>query len=157
MPTFYQEHTLPHPKIRLTTMNGVLYPVDGKEKVSLEYLVRVLNWKAYNKHKANNCLYTATSQMVFVITPGDGNPVMVETVTEIAEYINWQNPHVTVVFKEWTDETYRFHHRSEICYQRWFEHLGYIATSSGYVNDATDIPIGWEPHGEGIWRPPNWW
>ena len=115
------------PKITLiVAATGNQYLVGGMPTVSLSDLRLVVDERLYSPGSADlNLPGDSRGQMLFVITPKNGNPVMVETVREIADEINWDDPNVAVVFKEWTFEARCYRDREGICYQRWFEHLGY--------------------------------
>ena len=123
----HEEHLDPKITLIIAT-TGDQYLVGGMPTVSLDDLRLVVDEGLYSPGSADlNAPGDPRSQMLFVVTPENGNPVMVETVREIADKINWTDPSVAVVFKEWTFEARCLHYRDreDICYQRWFEHLGY--------------------------------
>ena len=101
-------------------------------------------------------------QPLFVLTTATGEQVILEFASQIAQRINWVDPEVRVMFREWSDETHGYNYRcnlNKICYQTWYEHIGYTRIFDGenrvYVKHATDIPIDWVATEDRIWCSPD--
>lgn len=146
----------PPPCLIFTNLVGNKW-FECNDEWELKNLGMLLTWRCFNPNGVDWNFYGAPSQPLFVFINQKNEQDKVEFLHEILLRINWKMPYVTVVFSEWTIESRRYRYDSEeLCYQSWYEHLGYIRTAGKdeYVKHA---PSGWLPNKNGIWGPPGLW
>ena len=149
---------LPSPKdIQITRVSGEPWIVDNQINANLDGLKRLIDDRSYNTRCADwNLTSLDSCQVQWIITNNQSEPEVVCTLAELVKKIDWSMPNATVVFMDWTYESYHYNH-PQICYQSWYEYLGYASICTPYsirYVKHTDIPIGWLPDENMIWCPP---